>query len=257
MSAPTTLELLWGGSPRPKRGPKPSLSLERIVTEAIALADADGLASLSMQRLAERLGCAKMALYRYIPGKAELTALMLDAALGPAPTPPVQGDRPEQGGAGNGAEAYWRVALRAWAVAVFEQMCAHPWALEVAVGVRPLGPCEVGWFEAGLEPLGDSGLSGAERLDALALLSGHARSLAQQARSAGGEELEDGMTRQLGETLAAHADRYPATIAAFAESDAPGDRNNALHFGIDRILDGLGVLISRHRSDSVPQKPDA
>ncbi|NQE90497.1 TetR/AcrR family transcriptional regulator [Nocardia terpenica] len=246
-----------------------------------------------------------MALYRYIPGKAELTALMLDAALGPAPAPPDQGDRPErggmpgavgtpsakgtpgaegtpgagsmsgagsvlgqgdaagvgtvvgQGGAGNGAEAYWRVALRAWAVAVFEQMCAHPWALEVAVGVRPLGPCEVGWFEAGLEPLGDSGLSGAERLDALALLSGHARSLAQQARSAGGEELEDGMTRQLGETLAAHADRYPATIAAFAESDAPGDRNNALHFGIDRILDGLGVLISRHRGDSVPQKPDA
>ncbi|ATL72314.1 TetR family transcriptional regulator [Nocardia terpenica] len=151
------------------------------------------------------------------------------------------------GGAGGGAEAYWRVALRAWAVAVFEQMCAHPWALEVAVGVRPLGPNEVGWFEAGLAPLGDSGLSGAERLDALALLSGHARSLAQQVRSAGGRDLENGMTRQLGETLAAHADRYPATIAAFAESDAPGDRNNALHFGIDRILDGLGVLISRHR----------
>ncbi|WP_167490006.1 TetR/AcrR family transcriptional regulator [Nocardia terpenica] len=241
MSAPTTLELLWSGSPRPKRGPKPSLSLERIVTEAIALADTDGLASLSMQRLAERLGCAKMALYRYVPGKAELTALMLDAAMGPAPTPP------EQGGAGAGAEPYWRVALRAWAVAVFEQMRAHPWVHEVAVGVRPLGPYEVGWFEAGLEPLGDSGLSGGERLDALALLSGHARSLAQQVRSVGGEDLEDGMTRQLGETLAAHADRYPATIAAFAESDAPGDRNNALHFGIDRILDGLGVLISRHR----------
>jgi AcrR family transcriptional regulator len=87
MSAPTTLDLLWGSPQRPKRGPKPSLTLQRIVAEAIEHADAEGLASLSMQRLAERLGCAKMALYRYVPGKAELEALMLDAALGAAPDP--------------------------------------------------------------------------------------------------------------------------------------------------------------------------
>ncbi|MGD0065747.1 MAG: hypothetical protein ABSB76_20160 [Streptosporangiaceae bacterium] len=61
MSAPTTLDLLWGTAQRPKRGPKPSLTLERIVAEAIEHADADGLVSLSMQRLAEGLGCAKMA----------------------------------------------------------------------------------------------------------------------------------------------------------------------------------------------------
>ena len=71
MAAPTAFDLLWGTRQRPRRGPKPSLSLERIVTEAIALADAEGLANLSMQHLAERLGCAKMALYRYVPGKAE------------------------------------------------------------------------------------------------------------------------------------------------------------------------------------------
>ena len=85
MAAPTALDLLWGTRQRPRRGPKPSLSLERIVTEAIALADAEGLANLSMQHLAERLGCAKMALYRYVPGKSELVALMVDAALGDPP----------------------------------------------------------------------------------------------------------------------------------------------------------------------------
>src|ERR1700761_2345616 len=97
MAAPTTFELLWGEPPRPRRGPKPSLSLERIVAEAIALADADGLANLSMQHLAERLGCAKMALYRYVPGKAELVALMLDPGLGaPPPAPPAAPTAPGQ-----------------------------------------------------------------------------------------------------------------------------------------------------------------
>nr|WP_244163695.1 TetR/AcrR family transcriptional regulator [Rhodococcus koreensis] len=85
VTQPRTAELLWGSPDRPKRGPKPALSLERIVATAISMADAEGLATLSMQRLAEDLGFTKMSLYRYTPGKAELTALMLDAALGPAP----------------------------------------------------------------------------------------------------------------------------------------------------------------------------
>ena len=100
MAAPTALDLLWGTRDRPRRGPRPSLSLDRIVAEAISLADAEGLANLSMQHLAERLGCAKMALYRYVPGKSELVALMVDAALGdppepPAPASPDVADRPD------------------------------------------------------------------------------------------------------------------------------------------------------------------
>src|SRR5580693_4325150 len=102
MAAPTALDLLWGNRPSPRRGPKPSLSLKRIVIEAIALADAEGLASLSMQHLAERLGCAKMALYRYVPGKAELVALMVDAGLGDPPLPP--------------GDATWRSVLQLWAM---------------------------------------------------------------------------------------------------------------------------------------------
>src|ERR1700759_2264183 len=87
MATPSALDLLWGTPARPRRGPKPSLTRERIVTAAIALADAEGLASLSMQHLAEQLGCAKMALYRYVPGKAELVALMIDEAIGEPPSP--------------------------------------------------------------------------------------------------------------------------------------------------------------------------
>jgi AcrR family transcriptional regulator len=235
MPAPTTLDLLWGTAQRPKRGPKPSLTLERIVSGAIEHADAEGLTSLSMQRLAERLGCAKMALYRYVPGKAELEALMLDTALGAAPDPAA---------AAPGDGEPWRAQLRAWALTMFERMLAHPWAHELARGIRPIGPNEVGWMESALTMLAGSGLTAAESLDTIALLAGHVRGLALQAAASGEGNAETALGRQVSQALAAHAGRYPHTAAAFAESGPPGDRDNALRFGIDRILDGLGVLIA-------------
>src|SRR5215207_6107774 len=82
-----TLELLWGARRRPRRGPKPSLSVEQIVSAAVEVADDEGLAALSMQRVAERLGFTTMSLYRYVPGKGELIDLMLDAAFGRPPDP--------------------------------------------------------------------------------------------------------------------------------------------------------------------------
>ncbi len=239
MTGPTTFELLWGAQPRPKRGPKPSLSLERIVAEGIALADSEGLESLSMQRLAERLGCAKMALYRYVPGKAELIALMLDGAMGDAPD--------LVAAAKNSTEEPWRAQMRAWTVTTFEWQCTHPWTIEIILRSRLFGPNEVGWFEAALAalaPLADRGLTGPERLDALVLFSGHARTLAQAASGGNTGDLENEMAQQLTRTLATRSAEFPHTLAAFTEPTPPETRDNALNFGIDRILDGLAALIA-------------
>ncbi|WP_067892983.1 TetR/AcrR family transcriptional regulator [Nocardia vaccinii] len=247
MTAPTAIELLWGTAQRPKRGPKPSLSLDRIVAEAIAFADSEGLVSLSMQRLAERLGCAKMALYRYVPGKAELTALMLDAAMGETPD--------LVAATKDSAEQPWRAQLRAWCLTTYQRLCEHPWMLGILVTARPLGPNEIGWFEAGLAPLADSGLTGPERLDTLALLSGQAQTLAHAALGGNSGGLESQMADQLSRTLADRADRYPHTLAAFSEPVAPEARDNALHFGIDRILEGLAVLIATRKLDGTGSEP--
>jgi AcrR family transcriptional regulator len=249
MATPSPFDLLWGTPPRPRRGPKPSLTRERIVTAAIALADTDGLASLSMQNLAERLGCAKMALYRYVPGKAELVALMIDTALGEPPAAPgVSAGKAETGKAG---EAGWRVALREWALTIFERYRAHPWSIEATTGVRPNGPHEMAWLESALTALAGTGLTGAERLDAVVLLNGHVRSLVQVA-PAGQEDLEQEMARQALVALSAHADRYPQVMAAFAEEPGPGGRDNALDFGVNRILDGLAALIAERAAGSGP-----
>ena len=247
MAAPTTLDLLWGTGQRPRRGPKPSLSLERIVTEAISLADAEGLANLSMQHLAERLGCAKMALYRYVPGKAELVALMVDAALGDPAQPPAQttqmGQTAETGQTAASGEQPWRTVLRLWATTIFGRYREHPWAIEASAGARPIGPHEMAWLETALAALAGTGLTGPERLDAVVLLNGHVRSLVQ-VTLAGQEDLEAEIARQVSAALSANPGRYPQVLAAFSDPPLPGGRDNALHFGIDRILDGLAALIA-------------
>ncbi len=54
---------------------------------AIEIADAEGIAALSMRRVAAALGVATMSLYRHVPGKDELTLLMVDTAAGDFPFP--------------------------------------------------------------------------------------------------------------------------------------------------------------------------
>ena len=58
------------------------MSLEGIAQAGIEIADAEGIAAVTMERVADALGFTKMSLYRYVPGKNELVALMIDSALG-------------------------------------------------------------------------------------------------------------------------------------------------------------------------------
>ncbi|ONM50596.1 TetR/AcrR family transcriptional regulator [Nocardia donostiensis] len=247
MPAPTVLELLWGASARPKRGPKPSLSVAGIVAEAMALADAEGLAGLSMQRLADRLGNTKMSLYRYVPGKAELTALMLEAAIGVPPE--LESEPPAAEKTGPLAAEPWRAGLHAWAAATFERYRKHPWVLELLVGVRPLGPNEMGWMEAALRVLADTPLTGPERLDTIVVLNGHVRSLAQQ--TMGSDTTEEGFTQGMAAAMELAGDRFPQLTAALtAPEQFAAQRDDALDFGIERILDGVGALMAQRGESS-------
>jgi hypothetical protein len=98
------------------------------------------------------------------------------------------------------------------------------------------------WLETALAALAGTGLTGPERLDAVVLLNGHVRSLVQV--TSGREDLEGEIARQVAAVVAANPDRYPQVLAAFAGSPQPAGRDNALNFGIDRILDGLAALIA-------------
>ncbi|MEV5592598.1 TetR/AcrR family transcriptional regulator [Streptomyces sp. NPDC052496] len=239
-----SIELLWGDRGRPSRGPKPALSLDRITRTAIALADTGGLAAVSMQRIAGELNFTKMSLYRYVPGKTELVALMIDTAMGAPPA--------------LHTDAGWRAALRAWAESLSAVLHRHPWLLSATMGPRVMGPNELGWTESALTALADTGLNGAEQLDAVVVVNGHIRALAQIATSMGvgstrtqgaahgaTRNPEQAMSAALNELLAGRSDRYPALTAAVASSAVGDSRDQALEFGLERILDGLESYMAR------------
>ncbi len=219
-------QVLWSGRARPTRGPKPALDLDRITDAGIAVADADGLPAVTMQRVAADLGYTKMSLYRYVPGKAELVALMVERAAGEPPPIAVDG---------------WRDGLTEWSRRLLDAYLRHPWTLEATVGPRPVGPNELGWMEAALAILAGTALTGGERLDTLAVLTGQVRMIAAQAAAA--RDPEAALLSAVAEPLREHGHRYPALVATLAEV-GPGTRDQAFAFGLDRILDGVQALIS-------------
>ena len=88
MAAPRDLAAsIWpgGNGPLGVAVPDPALSVTKIARVAIQIADADGLESLTMKKVAEELGVTTMALYRYFPAKADLIRLMIDSTGEPAP----------------------------------------------------------------------------------------------------------------------------------------------------------------------------
>src|SRR6476661_4701984 len=148
---PRALEILWRDSPPARR--TRGLSRERIVTAAIELVEAEGLSALSMARLAERLGCGTMSLYRHVANKDELLTIMLSTAPDPPPTP----DDPLD----------WRAALSDWAARLWDVYHRHPWVLQAAAAGPPADPGQLAWLNAGLTALADTGLTERDKLAAL------------------------------------------------------------------------------------------
>ncbi|QGN34174.1 TetR/AcrR family transcriptional regulator [Microlunatus sp. Gsoil 973] len=227
MSGDSLAAALWA-TPRPgRRGPKPRVDREQIIAAAIRVADQEGLHAASMQRIAGEVGVTKMALYRHVPARGELIALMIEVAMGQPPD----------------TAGPWREGLRIWANAMRQGFAAHPWLSAAASGIRLIGPVELSWFEAGLAALAALLLSGSERLDTLALLSSHVRGIVQQQEDQ--QDPEQAISARLAAVLADRHAEFPLSTAAFAETSAADAADQAYDYGLERILDGVDALISR------------
>ena len=101
---------------------RPPLSRDRVVAEAMALADEHGLEALSMRALAGRLGVEAMSLYHHVASKEALLDAMVDAVFGELHLPVVGGD--------------WRVELRARSVSGRTVLLRHPWAVGLMASRR-------------------------------------------------------------------------------------------------------------------------
>jgi AcrR family transcriptional regulator len=237
---PGALAAAWGLRERPGKGPKRALSLDQIVRAAIAVAAAEGLATLSMSRVAAELGVGTMSLYRYVESKQDLIELMIDIGLGPPP-PAVP-------------DASWRTGLAAWAGAQLAAFRANLWAAEVPISGPPAMPNVLTWLEQALTYLRGTGLSESQKMSVILLLSTYVRNQATleaqldaAVREAGqsASELMAGYNKMLSMILDPR--RFPEMLAV-AASGVLGDADDwddEFTFGLDRILDGVDVLVRR------------
>jgi AcrR family transcriptional regulator len=187
-----------------------------------------------MEKVASGFSFTTMALYRYVPGKAELVDLMIDRALG---APPSLG----------GEQDPWRAKLERWAAALWQVFHRHPWSLEATNRLRVMGPCELAWLEAGLGALAATRLAPAERRSACLVLLGHVRNTAQFSVSM--PRGHEGITREQWNVatralIQERAERYPQLLEVLSVSAAEEAREDTLAFGIRSVMDGIAARIA-------------
>lgn len=246
-----TLALLWRDPEIvPRHGPRQTLSIDAVVAAATVLADAGGLQAVTMRGVAQTLGVAPMTLYTYVPGKAELLDLMLDAAYSGMPHTATSGQP-------------WRDRLTAIAEENLALFHAHPWAAELSTVRPPLGPGMLAKYEHELSALEGLGLDDVEMDASLTYLLSFVQAGARAAADAraGARESAQGDAQWWARNaplLAARVDEvdYPIAArvgsAAGAAHGAAFSPEHAYRFGLDRVLDGLAALIEQRSGSSAP-----
>ena len=225
---------------RQPREPEAELSRERVVDAAIRVADAEGMAALSMRRVATELGIATMSVYRYVPGKDELVDLMADAEMGRVRLP----DPPPEG---------WRAQLELVARLQWEHYKRHPWLAPALSMTRPqLLPNGIRHTEWSLRALSGLGLDPNTMLHAAVTLVGYVRGNAVNLEAEAEARQETGITDEqwmesqssaLSQLLAAGP--YPTFADLMAQPGLDLDIDSLFEFGLRRLLDGLAALIER------------
>ncbi|QWF76749.1 TetR/AcrR family transcriptional regulator [Amycolatopsis sp. CA-230715] len=232
---PPGLALAWGVTPGPRRGPKPAHTIDDVVRAGIEVADADGFGAVSMPRIARHLGLTPNALYRYVRSKDELLVLLADTAWGPPPDSVVE-------------TGHWREAMTVWTRAFLERLRVHPWLLDMPSHGAPITPNLLGWMEVFLDGVSGSGLSAADALGAAVLLDNYARGTAALDRDLRQRTPALARPEVLEFLLPRMAERgFPITASVYGgggydDAELP---EADIDFGLDRILDGIQVLVDR------------
>src|SRR3984957_15791280 len=227
------------GRPAPRRrgAADPRLAPGRIVAAAIAVADAEGLAGLSMRRVATEIGVATMSLYRHIADKDDLLLKMMDAAFGECRFP----DDPPEG---------WRDRLELAARTLWAMFQRHPWLAPALSGTRPQpiarGLACAEWV---LSALDGRGLDPSTMLTIHITLVNYVRGTAvnleleADAEAASGLNSEEWLDTQGPAMMSIVAAGHFPVFERITASDYDFDLENLFEFGLQRLLDGLTALI--------------
>lgn len=231
---PRLVELAWGLNEAGRRGPKRGLSLDEILDAAIELADTDGVAALSMARVAKQVGFTTMSLYRYVESKDELLELIADRVIGAPPEIP--------------SGLPWREGLEVWASAEYDALLRHRWWLRLPINGAPLGPNNMAWLDAALHCLAPTGLPEALKVQVALNVSVHVIGRARFVLDLAPDAESDDYASILGRVL--DPARFPALASALDAGAFAGDgvewEDSDFRFGLGLLLDGIERLVAQH-----------
>jgi AcrR family transcriptional regulator len=183
-----------------------------VARAAVEVGDRDGLAGLSLAKVADALQMTPTALYRYVDSKDVLVDLMIGEATGDPP-------------ALDGQD--WRSDVRAWVDALYARCVAHPWLCDLTPQGMPRHPRAYAWIEALLAAVAD--VPGVDGMGLALLLDGLARGYASLSAAADDAGPPDWMRREIA-----------ARFTRLAEATARDRSTSAeLRYAVDLVLRGL------------------
>ena len=205
------------------------LSRERVLNAAIALADESGIESLSMRKLAERLGVEAMSLYNHIANKNDLLEGIVEAAAGEIVTP--------------ADDVAWKKAIHEVAISAHETLLRHPWASGLWVGTSP-GPARMRYGDSLLGAFRGAGFSKDLTYHAYHIVESYVLGFTTQVlnfRSVDENQFEDVVAAFI---RGDYAEEFPHFTEHALQHMEPHDDDgvNAVELGLDLILDGLERL---------------
>lgn len=215
-----------------------------IVDIAVAIADAEGTAAVSMRRIAKDLQVGVMSLYWHVESKEELHQLMLET---------VQAEIEAQVPSGD-----WRADLAAYARNTRAAMHRHPWAIDYIGAGPPSGPQDARNADRLIGALDGLGLDIMTTIWVLMTLSTYVmgatlREIQEVRWHRAAEETMSGMPEgDIAEALAEFdrrvrgSGRYPylaKVLDAGIDPDAPETRDERFEFGLSCVLDGIAARI--------------
>jgi AcrR family transcriptional regulator len=212
---------------RRERPAKPALTREGIIAAAVGVMQAEGLAKVTMRRLAQELDTGAASLYVYLRNTAELHAAMLEQLLGQVDLSPVT------------AAGDWRDRLTEILTSYTSILFGQPGLAQSVLVTRPSGPAYLSLAEAILELLSAGGVPPARAAWAVDLLLHFATSTAAEQgtrhRAADADDEQDALAAALRE---APADTFPQ-IAALGTELMSGAGPGRLNWGFRVLITGI------------------
>jgi AcrR family transcriptional regulator len=211
-------------SPTPRR----PLSKDRVLRAAVALADRDGLGSLTMRRLGRELGVEAMSLYKHVANKDEILDGIIELVVGEIEIPEPGSD--------------WKTAMRIRAASARQVLRRHPWAIGLFESRGAFGPAIMRYLDAIIASLRAGGFSAETTGHAFSLLDSYVYGHVIQ-------EISFETSKELGQAtqpILEHlqGEQYPhlAELVTLQNETSAFDYDTEFEFGLDLILGALDII---------------